>query len=550
ELAGRGEITVKALGREIIIPVSVYSENEIGAENELPGVIIETEDGSDPEFEYIFEETPVDDPSNIVLMIEELGGNLGNPATPKGMMRNAMSEKSGTNGWPNLDEDWSGWDSPQNSRWFDIYLADANDNHRRVKPTNAASKTINLPHPTGASRISEYLVVHSDTPFPNEDDINSDTIEDYWSTLIGNIYWIDEDGFSFIVESFSPYVVIWKNPEPPGPPGPNPGPSPGSGTRGSSGAFGGSSPDNDFWYQVRWSITRASPGEAVIASVPYSYETIPVSVLRVLQGKDITLTIKWRGRTLHINGKDVILSDPLTFTYYTLEELFELYGISKDQDENLAPDTYDPGPVTGGDGITLLASDGRVLAALPAVPEISAHITVLAQPAARIPALPPVIRPPDIGASQGGAVQNTASQHINSLNFTVMGLSLLLFSAVLAAIGLGYAFVQGGRVGEVEAPDVRDLPVTADGPQISARPPPEPVVYSVPEPPAVQVNPDEIQKMIRPKARPVAKTPVREREDKQFMGMIERQKRLKEDFENGVITKTEYEQHKKKLMCL
>ena len=173
----------------------------------------------------------------------------------------------------------------------------------------------------------------------------------------------DEAGNQYVdvtVTHFSPFVVTFTNSKP----------SSGHSSSGGGSGGGSASLDNyDFWAKVQKSIERADGGDVIKANASKALN-VPGSVLRALEGRDVTLVISYKGRELAIYGKNMP-SIPDNKVYYTFDDLFDLFA---DYDATVSeiPEAK-PGsnPVTGGGyylpGVTVPTV--TLTAELPAVPE-------------------------------------------------------------------------------------------------------------------------------------------------------------------------------------
>jgi len=79
----------------------------------------------------------------------------------------------------------------------------------------------------------------------------------------------------------------------------------------------------DYWCGILDDIKDAAD-EATIYASARDYKTIPASVLEALEGKDVTLEIDYRGRTITVYGKKMHPIEE-NRVYYTLNDLDELY---------------------------------------------------------------------------------------------------------------------------------------------------------------------------------------------------------------------------------
>ena len=123
------------------------------------------------------------------------------------------------------------------------------------------------------------------------------------------------------------------------------------GSKGSSG--GGSRPssqkiqaENDFWRDVADRIRRADDGDVVKANASNA-TNVPITVLRALEGKDVTLVISHKGHETILNGLEM-KELPKNKVFYTFDDLEELYA-DRTVDESgntLVGEKYIP--VTGG----------------------------------------------------------------------------------------------------------------------------------------------------------------------------------------------------------
>ena len=123
----------------------------------------------------------------------------------------------------------------------------------------------------------------------------------------------DEEGNQYVdvtVTHFSPFVVTFTNSKP----------SSGHSSSGGGSGGGSASLDNyDFWAKVQKSIERADGGDVIKANASKALN-VPGSVLRALEGRDVTLVISYKGRELAIYGKNMP-SIPDNKVYYTFTHL-------------------------------------------------------------------------------------------------------------------------------------------------------------------------------------------------------------------------------------
>ena len=191
------------------------------------------------------------------------------------------------------------------------------------------------------------------------------------------------------VTHFSPFVVTFTNSKP----------SSGHSSSGGGSGGGSASLDNyDFWAKVQKSIERADGGDVIKANASKALN-VPGSVLRALEGRDVTLVISYKGRELAIYGKNMP-SIPDNKVYYTFDDLFDLFA---DYDATVLeiPEAK-PGsnPVTGGGyylpGVTVPTV--TLTAELPAVPETPDRISLEPAEKAVEPAVPAEAAPAQASA--------------------------------------------------------------------------------------------------------------------------------------------------------
>lgn len=202
----------------------------------------------------------------------------------------------------------------------------------------------------------------------------------------------DEEGNQYVdvtVTHFSPFVVTFTNSKP----------SSGHSSSGGGSGGGSASLDNyDFWAKVQKSIERADGGDVIKANASKALN-VPGSVLRALEGRDVTLVISYKGRELAIYGKNMP-SIPDNKVYYTFDDLFDLFA---DYDATVLeiPEAK-PGsnPVTGGGyylpGVTVPTV--TLTAELPAVPETPDRISLEPAEKAVEPAVPAEAAPAQASA--------------------------------------------------------------------------------------------------------------------------------------------------------
>lgn len=191
----------------------------------------------------------------------------------------------------------------------------------------------------------------------------------------------DEAGNQYVdvtVTHFSPFVVTFTNSKP----------SSGHSSSGGGSGGGSASLDNyDFWAKVQKSIERADGGDVIKANASKALN-VPGSVLRALEGRDVTLVISYKGRELAIYGKNMP-SIPDNKVYYTFDDLFDLFA---DYDATVSeiPEAKPGNPVTGGGyylpGVTVPTV--TLTAELPAVPETPDRISLEPAEKAVEPAVP------------------------------------------------------------------------------------------------------------------------------------------------------------------
>ncbi|WP_306575626.1 hypothetical protein [Anaerotruncus massiliensis (ex Togo et al. 2019)] len=202
----------------------------------------------------------------------------------------------------------------------------------------------------------------------------------------------DDAGNQYVdvtVTHFSPFVVTFTNSKP----------SSGHSSSGGGSGGGSASLDNyDFWAKVQKSIERADGGDVIKANASKALN-VPGSVLRALEGRDVTLVISYKGRELAIYGKNMP-SIPDNKVYYTFDDLFDLFA---DYDATVSeiPEAK-PGsnPVTGGGyylpGVTVPTV--TLTAELPAVPETPDRISLEPAEKAVEPAVPAEAAPAQASA--------------------------------------------------------------------------------------------------------------------------------------------------------
>ncbi|WP_308754679.1 hypothetical protein [uncultured Anaerotruncus sp.] len=227
-----------------------------------------------------------------------------------------------------------------------------------------------------------------------------------------------EDGGKFVevtVSKFSTFTLTFTNSKPSG----------GHSSGGSGGSGGGSASfDNyEFWAKVQKSIERADDGDIVKANATKALN-VPGSVLRALEGRDVTLVISYKGRELAIYGGNMP-PIPDNKVYYTFDDLFDLfadYDVTVSEIPEAKPGSN---PVTGGGyylpGVTVPTV--TLTAELPATPEVPDRITL--EPAEK--AVEPAV--PADAAQAAAPAPVPANRHLS-------GVAIAL-AALIAAVAVG-----------------------------------------------------------------------------------------------------------------
>ncbi|MBC3937744.1 hypothetical protein D4A47_02365 [Anaerotruncus massiliensis (ex Liu et al. 2021)] len=226
----------------------------------------------------------------------------------------------------------------------------------------------------------------------------------------------DKEGNQYVdvtVTHFSPFVVTFTNSKP----------SSGHSSSGGGSGGGSASLDNyDFWAKVQKSIERADGGDVIKANASKALN-VPGSVLRALEGRDVTLVISYKGRELAIYGKNMP-SIPDNKVYYTFDDLFDLFA---DYDATVSeiPAAKPGNPVTGGGyylpGVTVPTV--TLTAELPAVPETPDRISLEPAEKAVEPAVPAEAAPAQASAPA------VAHRHLSGVTIAL--------AALIAAVAVG-----------------------------------------------------------------------------------------------------------------